>query len=86
LKEEWRVAGKTGTAQTGRPVPNAWFACYAPADAPEIVLIILVEDSGHGGDVAAPLARQLLAYHFGQPEPLIVPPPKTPKPASESED
>ena len=77
IKAEWHAAGKSGTAQTGRPgPPNAWFVCYAPAEAPEILLVILVEASGHGGEVAAPLARQLLAYHFGQPEPEIVPPPK----------
>ncbi|MCL5271052.1 MAG: penicillin-binding protein 2 [bacterium] len=77
FKPEWRVAGKTGTAQHGiKGIPsNAWFACFAPADAPEILIIVFVEHAGHGGAVAAPLARQLLAYYYGQPEPQIVPPP-----------
>ena len=78
FKPEWRVAGKTGTAQMpGQRQSDAWFACYAPAEAPEIVLVVLVQDAGHGGEVAGPLARQLLAYHFGEPEELVQPPPNT---------
>lgn len=72
---EWNVAGKTGTAQTGRPTPDGWFVCYAPAEAPQIVIVILIKESGHGGTIAAPLARQLLAYWHGKPEPQVVPPP-----------
>ena len=77
LKTEWDAAGKTGTAQTtiGK-TPNAWFACYAPSVNPDICLVILVEESGHGGDVCTPLARQLLNYYYGTPEPVVVPPPK----------
>jgi penicillin-binding protein 2 len=86
IKPAWRVAGKTGTAQTGRPKSDAWFVCFAPAEAPEILLLVLVEDSGHGGEVCAPLARQLLAYHFGEPEPAIVPPPKEVPPGTISDD
>ncbi|MCE5229808.1 hypothetical protein LLG95_09460 [bacterium] len=73
---EWSVAGKTGTAQTGRKTPDGWFVCYAPAEAPRIVIVVLVEESGHGGAIAAPLARQILAYWHGKPEPAIVPPPR----------
>lgn len=72
---EWNVAGKTGTAQTGRPIPDGWFVCYAPAEAPRIAIVILIKESGHGGTIAAPLARQLLAYWNGKPEPAVVPPP-----------
>ena len=76
FKPEWRVAGKTGTAETGRPgvEPHAWFCGYAPFDNPEVVLVVLIEESGHGGEVAGPIARQLFAHYFGQPEPQIVPP------------
>ena len=67
------VAGKTGTAQanlnrnavTGELPPlyarqdHAWFAGFAPADAPLIAFAVLVEHGGHGGDVAAPAAIQI---------------------------
>jgi len=75
FKKAWRVAGKTGTAETGiRGKPsNAWFCGFAPFENPEVLVIVMVEQAGHGGDVAAPLARQLLAFYFGEPEPVIQP-------------
>jgi len=39
-----------------------------------VLVLVQVEEAGHGGAVAAPLARQLLAYYYGEPEPEIVPP------------
>lgn len=60
-----RVAGKTGTAQNPHGLEHAWFAAYAPADAPEIAIAVIVEQAGHGGTVAAPIARRLLEEHFG---------------------
>lgn len=74
-----RVAGKTGTAQVVRlehtenleedEVPvryrdHAWFVAFAPADAPEIVVAVLVEHGGHGGSAAAPIARRVLERYF----------------------
>jgi penicillin-binding protein 2 len=65
------VGGKTGTAQAAsrearaRNEDHAWFAGYAPADKPEIVVIALVESAGHGGSVAAPIAREVMAAYFG---------------------
>jgi penicillin-binding protein 2 len=62
-----RIAGKTGTAQSGRPdEPHAWFAGYAPADNPRIAFAIIVEYGGHGGTAAGPIARELVRkcqYH-----------------------
>jgi len=43
---------------------HAWFVAYAPADAPEIAVAVLVEHGGGGGAVAAPLARRVLAAYF----------------------
>jgi penicillin-binding protein 2 len=43
---------------------HAWFVAYAPAEAPEIVVVALVEHGGHGGSAAAPLARQVLQEYF----------------------
>jgi len=76
------VAGKTGTAQVvreevlGRPasaIPwalrdHAWFACFAPVQAPEIAVVVLVEHGGHGGSAAAPVAQRILETYFSLPE------------------
>lgn len=59
-------AGKTGTAQTGRrdssgtALTHAWFVGYAPVLNPTIVVAVLVEDGGSGGDVAAPVFRRFI--------------------------
>jgi len=56
------VAGKTGTAETGREGRNnAWFIGFAPASSPRFAIAVLVEDvPGTGGDVAAPIASAVL--------------------------
>ena len=74
-----RVAGKTGTSQVVglehtegleedeiaiRLRDHAWFAAYAPADAPEIVVAVIVEHGRHGGSTAAPVAQKVLARYF----------------------
>ena len=57
-----RVAGKTGTAERGAGVNQAWFVAFAPAERPRIALAVTVEQaSGTGGEVAAPIAQRLLA-------------------------
>jgi len=58
------VAGKTGTAQVGEPgqLPHAWFIGFAPAEAPRVVVVVLVENGGDGGRVAAPVAREVLEW------------------------
>jgi penicillin-binding protein 2 len=54
------VGGKTGTAQIGESqASNAWFISYAPTDAPRYVVATFVEKAGHGGESAAPIARQI---------------------------
>jgi peptidoglycan glycosyltransferase len=58
-----RVAGKTGTAEVdvgGIRKNHAWFICFAPADDPEVVVAVVAEYGGVGGQVAAPLARSIL--------------------------
>jgi penicillin-binding protein 2 len=61
---EVAVAGKTGTAETPDDDPHAWFAGYAPADAPQIAVSVLVENGGEGSQVAAPLFRQVVEAFF----------------------
>jgi peptidoglycan glycosyltransferase len=63
-----KVAGKTGTAETGVPgeQPHAWFVGFAPAEHPRYVVAVLVEHGGNpnsevtGGTIAAPIARDVL--------------------------
>lgn len=87
LNAKYLFAGKTGTAQVigmkgqkydeknvnERHRDHALFIAYAPADDPKIALAILVENGGHGGTTAAPIARQVLDYYLLGKEP---PPPK----------
>jgi penicillin-binding protein 2 len=64
------IAGKTGTAQTiansksEKGQDHAWFAAFAPANDPQVVVVVLVEGGGHGGSVAAPIARQIFQAIF----------------------
>src|SRR5919107_370392 len=63
------VAGKTGTAQVAEGVPDHnWFIGFAPADDPEIAVAVFVANGGGtGGDVSAPIARDVMqAYLDGQ--------------------
>jgi penicillin-binding protein 2 len=73
-----RVAGKTGTAQVEQHTrdrnderrswyqyrAHAWFAGYAPADAPELAIVVMVEHGGGGGKNAAPIATEALKSYF----------------------
>lgn len=59
------VAGKTGTAQVNGKDDYALFACYAPASAPRYAVVVIIEQGGHGGSVAAPAARQIMSKLFG---------------------
>lgn len=56
------VAGKTGTAETGRDEkPHSWFIGFAPVDNPRVAIAIVAENSGKGGEIAAPRAVDMLA-------------------------
>lgn len=66
------VACKTGTAETGtfenhgkmEQKTHAWFTVFAPAENPEIIVTVLLEDAGQGSDEAAPVAREVLKTWF----------------------
>lgn len=58
------VAGKTGTAQNQGKDDFAFFASYAPADNPKLVVIVVVEEGGYGSVAAAPIARKLFEAYF----------------------
>jgi penicillin-binding protein A len=63
-----QVAGKTGTAQTTGAPDHNWFIGFAPADDPKIAVAVFVANGGGtGGDVSAPIARDvMLAYLEGE--------------------
>lgn len=73
------VAGKSGSSEVG--AADAWFTCYAPFvtmnpvnvdsveranSTPKIVVTVLVVNGGHGGDSAAPVARDIMAAAFDE--------------------
>jgi peptidoglycan glycosyltransferase len=63
-----KVAGKTGTAETGLDrVYDAWFIFFAPADNPTVAGAVVVEhaDDGFGGSVSAPIAKDLMQAILG---------------------
>jgi penicillin-binding protein 2 len=74
LVDDVDMAGKTGTAQVSHVTPrsvdpkrvwyfnrdHAWFAGYAPANSPEIAIVVLIEHGGGGGKNAAPVAMRVV--------------------------
>jgi penicillin-binding protein 2 len=78
--DAYRIAGKTGTAQvfsvgqkesyresqvSERMRDHALFVAFAPVEDPRIALAVVVENGGHGGSVAAPIARKVLDAWLG---------------------
>jgi penicillin-binding protein 2 len=66
-----KAGGKTGTAEVYGKEDFAWFVGFAPLDDPQYLVVVLIEEGGHGGEIAAPAARRILAYLFG--EELVMP-------------
>lgn len=80
--KEYRIAGKTGTAQVftvkqdeeyeedkiaKKFRDHALFIAYAPVDDPQIAVAVVVENGGHGGSTAAPIAKQILDAYLLDP-------------------
>jgi penicillin-binding protein 2 len=95
----YTIAAKTGTAQVigikqnekydeskvnERHRDHALFIAYAPAEDPKIALAIIVENGGHGGSAAGPIARKVMDYYLlgKTPAPTI---PVVPADGSETE-
>ena len=72
-------AGKTGTAQVvsrekleaseegataHKYKDHAWFVAYAPSEAPQIAIAVIVEHGEHGSSAAAPVARELVKTYL----------------------
>ena len=84
----YSIAAKTGTAQVigikqnekynakaidERHRDHALFVAYAPAEAPTIALAVIVENGGHGGSAAGPIARKVMDYYLLGKLPIIAP-------------
>lgn len=84
----YTIAGKTGTAQVvgikqgakyeesrvaERHRDHALFVAFAPAEAPRIAVAVMVENGGHGGSTAAPMARAVFDYYLLGKKPAGVP-------------
>lgn len=76
----YQIAGKTGTAQVftvkqtetyqahrvaKKLRDHALFIAFAPAEHPRLAVAVIVENGGHGGSVAAPIAAQIIAQYLG---------------------
>jgi peptidoglycan glycosyltransferase len=55
-----KVIGKTGTAETGKSKPDAWFVGTASANGKSVTIALVIEEGESGGDVAAPRASNVL--------------------------
>ena len=75
----YHIAGKTGTAQVfsvgqsqsyksmrvkAQLKDHAWFVAFAPAEAPRIAIAVIAENGGHGGSVAAPIAKAVIQRYL----------------------
>ena len=66
--EAFVVAGKTGSAEFDGTSDgaHAWFTGFAPADDPQIVVTIIIEEAGSGGDYAVPIAQMLFREYLNR--------------------
>lgn len=62
--DDFDAAGKTGTSQNPHGRNHGWFITYAPIEDPEIVIAVLLENSGFGSVSAAPIAALMLEHYF----------------------
>jgi penicillin-binding protein A len=59
-----KVAGKTGTAESGNGKAHSWWITFAPADDPKIAMCVMVENGGRSDKGALPLAADLMRAYF----------------------
>jgi len=77
--KEYQIAAKTGTAQvftvkqdeeydeetvSDKMRDHALFIAFAPVENPQIAVAVIVEHGGHGGSVAAPIARTIMDHYL----------------------
>lgn len=59
------VAGKTGTGQVLGKQDTSWFVSFAPANAPQFAVVVMVAEGGQGARVAAPAVREIYEGMYG---------------------
>jgi penicillin-binding protein 2 len=82
--DKYKIAGKTGTAQVftvaqdeeydeetvaEKMRDHALFVAFAPAEEPKIAVAVIVEHGGHGGSVAAPIAKRIMDHYLLEESP-----------------
>ena len=60
-----QVAGKTGTAEAPPGSDHSWYASWAPAYNPKLVVVVMIEHGGFGAEAAAPAAKEIYSAYFG---------------------
>ncbi len=65
----YSIGGKTGTAQNPHGEDHSWFVGVAPLENPEIVVCAIVENAGHGSEVAAPLVGKVIRTYMDKKRP-----------------
>ncbi|NPA80848.1 MAG: hypothetical protein GXO29_07375 [Thermotogae bacterium] len=61
----FQFGGKTGTAQNPHGEDHSLFIAFAPYDSPTFAIAVVVENAGHGGSAAAPIASMIISRWFG---------------------
>jgi len=61
---QYSIGGKTGTSENPHGENHSWFAGMAPMENPAIVVVAIVENAGHGSDVAAPMVGQIIRRYM----------------------
>jgi peptidoglycan glycosyltransferase len=62
--DDYSVAGKTGTAETGKGEDHSWFVGFSNVKDPDLVVCVLVEHGGAGSEVAAPIADEIFESYY----------------------
>jgi penicillin-binding protein A len=63
-----KVAGKTGTAESGNGLPHSWWITFAPADDPKIAMCVMIENGGRADKGALPVAARLMRAYLEEGE------------------
>jgi penicillin-binding protein 2 len=69
--DAYSIGGKTGTAQNPHGAEHSLFVGVAPMDNPEIVVCAIIENAGHGSEVAAPVVGTIIETYMAKREPDV---------------
>lgn len=62
--DEYTVAGKTGTAENEKENAHSWFVGYSNIEDPDLVVCVIVENTGAGSKYAAPIAKKIFDSYY----------------------